>query len=268
MNGVNIEAYFSRIGYRGRAEPTLETLRAIHRAHLLFIPYENLDIHLGHPLTLEPASIFEKLVLRERGGWCYEMNGLLAWVLGELGFEVRLLSGAVGRDRHGNEAEGTHLVLLVQLEHPYLADVGFGDGFLEPLPLREGEYQQGFLRFRLSQDGGRWTLHNHPGGGASSFDFDLKPYQLSDFTAQCWRQQTSLDSGFVQKTICQRMLPDGILTLRGAVLKTLRADKTQQRVIQSEAEYRQVLREHFGLQIDTAELWPRVWRRHLEWREA
>lgn len=266
VTSMNIGAYFDRIGYRGRSEPSYQVLRDIHRAHLLSIPYENLDIHLGHPLELEPAAIFEKLVLRKRGGWCYEMNGLLAWALGELGFEVRLLSGAVGRDRHGQEAEGTHLVLLVEAGGQYLADVGFGDGFLEPLPLYEGEYQQGFLRFRLSRGGGRWTLHNHPQGGASSFDFDLRPHRLSDFAAQCQRQQTSPDSGFVQKTVCQRMLPEGILTLRGAVLKSLWADKNEQRVIESEAEYRRVLEEHFGLQVDTARLWPRVWQRHLEWQ--
>ncbi len=145
---MNIDSYLKRINYTGSLEPTLETLRNIHRQHLLSIPYENLDIHLGRRFELNQEHFFKKLVFEKRGGWCYEMNGLLAWVLRELGFEVQYLSGTVGREQKGNLAEGNHLVLLVHLDKPYIADVGFGDGILEPLPLQEGVYRQGFLEFQ------------------------------------------------------------------------------------------------------------------------
>lgn len=75
---MDVDAYLVRIGYEGRLEPTPETLYALHRAHLLAIPYENLDIHLGRPLTLSLPDIFDKLVTQKRGGWCFEMNGLFA----------------------------------------------------------------------------------------------------------------------------------------------------------------------------------------------
>jgi N-hydroxyarylamine O-acetyltransferase len=268
---MNINTYLQRIGYKGSLEPTLETLRTIHRQHLLTIPYENLDIHLGRTLELNEERFFEKIVVEKRGGWCYEMNGLLAWGLRELGFNVQYLSGAVNREKNGAKAEGNHLVLLIYLEQSYLADVGFGDGILEPLPLQEGEYKQDFLEFRLSQDyvakdGGRWVFHNHPEGGAKSFDFTLTPHQLSDFANQCHTQQTSPNSGFVQGTVCQIFTPEGIVTLRGAVLKIITKDGVTHRIIDSEKEYQRILYQTFGLELPSVrDLYVRVWQRHLDW---
>ncbi len=92
---MNLDAYLARIGYRGSLEPTPGTLRDLHCAHLLTIPYENLDIHLGRTLPLGEADIFSKLVTQKRGGWCFEMNGLFAWALRELGFVVTLLVAGV-----------------------------------------------------------------------------------------------------------------------------------------------------------------------------
>jgi N-hydroxyarylamine O-acetyltransferase len=270
---MNIDAYLKRIDYKGSLEPTLETLQAVHRQHLRSIPYENLDIHLGRRLELNEARFFEKIVLEKRGGWCYEMNGLLAWGLRELGFQVQYLSGAVNREKNGANAEGNHLVLLVNLEQPYLADVGFGDGLLEPLPLREGSYQQGFLTFQLTKDsfdkdGERWLFHNHPQGGAKSFDFTLKSHQLSDFANQCHRQQTSANSGFVQGTVCQIFNHEGIVTLRGAVLKKVTREGVTRRVIDAEKEYESLLRTVFGLELPGVRaIYAKVWQRHLEWLE-
>jgi N-hydroxyarylamine O-acetyltransferase len=266
-----LSEYLARIGYRGGLDPTAETLRALHRAHLLAIPYENLDIHLGRPLVLDSERVFAKLVTGRRGGWCYEMNGLFAWALGRIGFSVRLLAGAVGRDRAGTGvgAEGNHLVLLVELERQYLADVGFGDGLLEPIPLAPGEYHQGFLRFGLERSGARWVFHNHPHGGAASFDFTLAPHRLSDFAAKCRELQTSPASGFVQKTVCQRIFPDRIVTLRGAVLRIVSAAGVSQRVVADAGEYDAILREQFDLAIpESRDLWPRVWSRHLDWQAS
>jgi N-hydroxyarylamine O-acetyltransferase len=265
---MNVSAYLERINYVGSREPTLETLRALHRQHLFSIPYENLDIHLGRRLELDEEHIFKKIVLEKRGGWCYEMNGLFAWVLHELGFDVQYLSGTVGRERKGSEAEGNHLVLLVKLEQPHIADVGFGD-LPEPLLLQEGEYKQDFLTVSLSKDGERWVVHNHEYGGAKGFDFTLTPHQLSDFAKQCHTLQTSPDSGFVQKTVCQIFLPDGFATLRGAVLKTVRESGVEKRVLNSETKYTNVLRNVFRLELpEASDLYAKVWQRHLAWLES
>jgi N-hydroxyarylamine O-acetyltransferase len=265
---THLEQYFRRIGYAGSSEPTLNTLTAIHRAHLRSIPYENLDIHLGRRLTLEPDHIFQKLVLEGRGGWCYEMNSLLAWALGGLGFKVEYLAGAVPRASAGPNAEGNHLVLLVHLSGgDWIADVGFGDGFLEPIPFAEGSYSQYGFEFRLERgpEPGRWTVHSHPHSAAPTYDFGLETYQLGHFQSRCNWLQTSPDSGFVRTTVCQRFVGESILTLRGATLSTVTPDGKQQQTIETEAEYAQVLRDGFGLGVDASLLWPKVWQRHLEW---
>jgi N-hydroxyarylamine O-acetyltransferase len=261
---MDINAYLKRIDYKGSLGASKETLYALHRQHLLNIPYENLDIHLGRRLELNEEHIFQKIVTGKRGGWCYEMNGLFAWVLRELGFDVTYLSGAVNRDTVGAEAKGNHLVLLVRLEQPYLADVGFGD-LPEVLPLEEGNYQKDSMTVCLTKEGEWWRLYNHEYGGAKSFDFTLQPHQLSDFASQCHRQQTSANSGFVQKTVCQIFTDDGFVTLRGAVLQTVTREGVAKRVLDSEEKYDKVLRETFGLELPTGDLYAKVWQRHLDW---
>src|SRR5712691_10879700 len=129
---MQLDAYLNRIGHHGARKVDLETLIALHRAHLRTIPYENLDIPLGRTLSLDEATIYAKLVTARRGGWCYEMNGLFAWALQELGFSVMRLASTVGRQSPDME-DGSHLILLVKLDRPYLADVGFGNGLLEPI---------------------------------------------------------------------------------------------------------------------------------------
>lgn len=263
------DAYFRRIGYDGPVTATRETLFAIHRAHLQAIPYENLDIHLGRALVLDPETNFRKLVHEGRGGWCYEMNGVLGAVLESLGYDVRYLSGTVGRERRGAAAEGNHLVLLVTLDQPWIVDVGFGDGFIEPLPLVEGAYHQGFLKYGLVRDGERWTVLNQPMGGADRFDFTLEPSFLENFSGQCRELQTSPESGFVQTTVCQRFVAGGIVTLRGAVLREIRDEGVTETTIDSPAAWARVILEHFGLVIPGVErLFPKVWERHLAWAAA
>jgi N-hydroxyarylamine O-acetyltransferase len=125
---MHIDAYLERIAFVGRVRPDLATLTALQRAHLRAISYENLDVQLGRPVTIERAPIFEKMVVNRRGGWCYEMNGLFGWALAELGFRVTRSAGAVMREVSGDSSIGNHLVLKVELEEGiFLGDVGFGD---------------------------------------------------------------------------------------------------------------------------------------------
>jgi N-hydroxyarylamine O-acetyltransferase len=261
----SIDRYLDRIGYRGPLTPSLATLERLHRAHLGAIPYENLDIHLGRPMPIGVGPAFRKLVDARRGGWCYEMNGLFGWALGALGFRVRRVAGTVFRP-DGSRLEGDHLVLLVDLDRTYLADVGFGDGPLDPLPLAEGTYRVEGFEFRLERRGDRWLFHNHEQGGARGFDFALEPRELEWFGPRCHELQTSPSSGFVQKTVCQQPRAGGIVTLRGAVLTRLGSAGLEQRVVAGAAEYGQVLEREFGLRIPEVEsLWGRVHQRHLEW---
>jgi N-hydroxyarylamine O-acetyltransferase len=250
LSAPQLERYFARIGYHGRRDATLGTLHALHRAHLLAIPYENLDIHLGLSVSLDR-----------------EMNGVLGRVLETLGFTVRYLSAAVGRAQRGWRAQGNHLVLLVTLDRPWIVDVGFADGFLTPLPLEPGTYRQDFLHYRVSRDGPRWQVDNHPLGGADGFDFTLTPRRLDDFAQQCLELQTSPASNFVRSTVCGRFVPTGLIMLRGATLREVHAEGVATHVVADAAEYGRVLRERFDLTIAGVEqLWPRVWERHQQWQ--
>lgn len=264
---MRLNDYLARIGYTGSFHVDYETLIALHRAHLLAIPYENLAIHLGQYLPLDNQAIFDKLVTARRGGWCYEMNGLFAWALREMGFSVTFLAGAVNRSMKGNRADYNHLVLLVELDKPYLADVGFGNGFLFPLPLDPGIYSQMFLTYQLSQEADHWLFQNHAYGGPG-FDFTLTPHPLADFRAKCHELQTSPESSFVRLTVCHRFLPDSIISLRGAVLSRVTSHGVIKRTIENELTYRSVLHEQFDLRLPDPQisfLWSKVWPGHLEW---
>jgi N-hydroxyarylamine O-acetyltransferase len=162
------------------------------------------------------------------------------------------------------------LILLVELDHPYLADVGFGNGLLEPIPLEVGTYQQEFLTYRLAQEGERWVFNSHAYSGAR-IDFTLRAHRLADFAAYCTHLQTFPESAFVRTTICHRLTPQGIVSLRGAVLRTVTAEGRTEQVVESCDLYQETLRDLFGLCLPEAEvssLWAKVWERHLAWVEA
>lgn len=262
---MDLAAYFDRIGYAGEARPDLATLRAVHRAHLLTVPYENLDIQLGRPVTTDPEAAFDKIVRRRRGGWCYEMNGLLGAVLTQIGFKVTRMSGAAMRDIKGDRAIGNHLVLLVDLDgEPWIADTGFGDGALEPFPLREAAFQIGGFAFSLEKlDARWWRFHNHPFGGAKSFDFQVGPADPAVLAEKCQWLQTAPDSGFVLNAVAQRFCGDEILQLRGRVLNRVRPSGKVERTLASADEFVAVLADDFGLDLpEAADLWPRILARH------
>lgn len=264
---MNLAAYLKRIAYEGELSPTVETLFALHKAHLHAIPYENLDIHLGCKLSLDTQTIFNKLVYKKRGGWCYEMNSLFAWALQELGFNVTLLGGAVGREKRGEITQLNHLLLLIKLERSYLADVGFGDGSLYPLPLEEGSYQEDFRTFQLEKLNDEvWRFHNYKDGSAKNFDFTLKPRKIIDFEAQCHRLQTSPESGFVKLNVCQIITQQDVTSLKGIVLKHVTQKGVTESTLVTQEAFEEELKKTFHLELDnSSELWQQAWEKHQQW---
>lgn len=261
---MELAAYLRRIGFEGVARPDLATLKTIHRLHLLTIPYENLDVQLGRPVTIDPAAAFEKIVGRRRGGWCYEMNGLLGWALGEIGFDVTRVAGSVARAVIGDAQPGNHLVLRIELEGSWLADVGFGDGPIEPFRISPGAFSSHIFRFELDRTAdGWWRLINHPRGGAPSFDFRPEAADEAILAERSHWLQTAPQSPFVQNAVVQRQRPDGLAILRGKTLKVLTHDATESRDLASADEYVQMLSEVFGLILpEAADLWPAICARH------
>ncbi|HEY5005937.1 MAG TPA: arylamine N-acetyltransferase, partial [Ktedonobacteraceae bacterium] len=125
---MDIRDYLTRINYYGSRQPTLQTLQALHHAHLLAVPFENLSIHYRQPIILQEDLLFNKIVRQHRGGFCYELNGLFAWLLRQLGFQMSLLSASVSNGTDQFSPEFDHLTVLIhQLSGAnWLADVGFG----------------------------------------------------------------------------------------------------------------------------------------------
>jgi N-hydroxyarylamine O-acetyltransferase len=231
------------------------------------VPYENLDVQLGRPVTIERPPIFDKIVGRRRGGWCYEMNGMLGWALGELGFRVTRATGAVMREMFGADSDSNHLVLRVELpEGVWLADAGFGDGSLDPIRVEEGAFSSNGFAYRLSRvDGDWWRMHHHSQGGPKSFDFNLAPADEGKLAARCARLQVAPDSTFVLNLLCFRQREGCVEALRGRVLRTVRPDGVQEKLLGSAEELVATLKNTFGLDVpEAASLWPRVCARHEE----
>jgi len=275
---MDIQTYFKRINYHGPLDPTAETLRELHVAHLLAVPFENLNIGLGWPIVLDEAALFEKIVVRRRGGFCYELNGLFSALLRALGFDVTLLSAGVARADGGFGPEFDHLTLLVRsplsvvrgqlrrtandrsrtMDHgrsaTWLADVGFGDSFREPLRFDEpGEQWQGERGYRIAREGEYLTLLQREGAGdwEAQYRFTRQPRRIAEFAGMCHYHQTSPESSFTRKRVCTRATPTGRSTLSDMRLITTIGSERQEQLLADEAEYRSALREHFGIELAT-----------------
>ncbi|MFL6254322.1 MAG: arylamine N-acetyltransferase family protein [Pyrinomonadaceae bacterium] len=249
---MDVSAYLERIGYHGTLTPTAETLRRLHVAHLLTVPFENLSIHAGEPIVLDDESLYDKVVERRRGGFCYELNGLFAALLRALGFYVEMLSAAVAKPDGEFSPDFAHMTLLVTLGERWLADVGFGDSFVEPLPVDERAQQtQGARAFRIEEGGGRRVLLRRDAGGAwePQYRFGLEPHVFADYAEMCCFQQTSPESHFTRSRICSRLTADGRVTLSGARLITTKGGERVERELEDETEYTAALLEHFGISM-------------------
>lgn len=263
---MKLETYLNRVGFRGTPRVDAATLIALHRGHLLNIPYENFDVQLGRPVDFDVAHIFAKLVTQRRGGWCYEMNGLLGWALQTIGFKVTRMAGGVGRAQSGDVTIGNHLVLRVDLDRTYIADVGFGDGLLEAVPLAPGKIRQRDSDFSLQQLGDDWwRFHNDQRGGAPSFDFQLRVADAALLAEKCAFLQQDAQSIFVQNALCFRQFKDGIALLRGKVLIRYGVRGATQVTLPNVAAYMTALRDIFGIDLPEAQtLWPKIEARHAE----
>jgi N-hydroxyarylamine O-acetyltransferase len=247
---LDVGAYLDRIGYLGPIEATAENLRALHRAHLLTVPFENLDISLGRKIVLEQEAILRKILELRRGGFCYELNSAFAGLLRALGFQVTLLSARVARSDGGEGPEFDHLTLRIDLEEPWLADVGFGDSFSEPLRLEaETEQADPSGTFRLIEDAGHWQMQKRESDGnwRAQYSFSLLPRRLEEFTGMCHFHQTSPDSSFTQKRICSRATAEGRVTVSEMKLIVTCNGQREERRLNSAEEWMSTLQEQFGI---------------------
>jgi len=245
-----VDAYLQRIAYRGAVAPTVDVLRGLHRAHLATVPFENFDVHLDAVEPLDRATILDKVVARRRGGYCYELNAAFATLLEALGFDVTLACAAIGDRDEEDPHWGNHLALLVRVGGgTWVADVGMGQGFLEPLPLRPGRHERGGFDFEVAPDDDWWIgMHRH--GRLPGYRLREEPVDLSSFQPLHEYQTTSPESVFVRLLMAQQPHDDHVLTLLGT---RLTADGPAGRVetaLDTPEEYATVLAERFGVPVD------------------
>jgi N-hydroxyarylamine O-acetyltransferase len=252
---MDLRAYLDRIDYpitQASLALTAEALRELQVAHLMAVPFENLSIHAGEPIVLDDDALFEKIVVRRRGGFCYEANGLFAALLRALGFEVEMISAEVANPEGVFGPEFDHLALLVTIDERWLVDVGFGDSFREPLALdNRTEQKQKGRAYRIDSDGThlivKWREDKRDSEWKVQYRFTLRPHEYSDYEEMCRYHQTSPLSHFTRNRICSRATPDGRITLSGMRLITTANSERQERVLNDEEEVALVLREHFGI---------------------
>jgi N-hydroxyarylamine O-acetyltransferase len=254
---MDVSRYLERIKFKGRASPDIGTLEAIHRHHVLHVPFENLDIYNKKEIILEIAHLYNKIVENNRGGFCYELNGLFYWMLCELGFVCKMVSARVYNDEGMPGPEFDHMGIIVRLDsQQWLADVGFGDSFIKPLKMELNADQKQYGKtYRIvdAGDGGmellRSTDSTLPHAYEKQYLFTLTKRKLSDYNAMCRYHQSSPDSHFTKKRMCTIAREDGRITLSG--LKLIEnTDKVKREIeLKNEKEFEEKLKEYFGIEV-------------------
>lgn len=263
---LDLPAYLKRVGYDGDLAPTEATLRALHRAHVTSIPFENLEIMLGRPVEMPLEAVQAKLVGRPRGGYCFEHNRLFAAVLERLGFEVAALSGRVmlGAERL---RPPTHALLHVRPpeqprdEPAWLCDVGFGAGPLEPLPFTDGaeavqdgwafRLQRGRVATALGPDKADWEMHQRGADGwVRRHMFALNEVFRVDFDVLNYYVYANPRSPFTARPFVQRFSPEALRVLDGTTLSITRPDGASESRELAPEDLPETLARDFGIVLD------------------
>ncbi|GAA5151676.1 MULTISPECIES: arylamine N-acetyltransferase family protein [Amycolatopsis] len=247
---MDVDAYLARIGAQRPAAPTAAALAELHERHATSVPFENLSVHRYEPIVLAEDALVDKIVRQRRGGFCYELNGAFAALLRELGFTVSLLAARVyrGDGRFGSPFD--HLALRVDLEEPWLADVGFGRFARRPLRMTACEAQpdaEGEFLVLDAPDGDLDVRHD----GEPVYRLERRPRRLADFGPTCWWQATSPDSHFTRQLLCTLPTPGGRVTLAGDKLIEQVDGKRVERVLAGR-EIVDAYREYFGIDVNEA----------------
>ena len=253
---MDIPTYLNRLHFTRPVKPDAETLSGLQTAHMMNVPFENLDIGLRRRIRLGEEALWEKLIVRNRGGFCYELNGLFAWLLKQIGFNVTYLNARVFNQAGELGIDFDHLALLVKIPDQstrWLTDVGFGDSFNEPLSFENRDEQvQGLRAYRLEQSTNGYITwqKNYEGSWERQYYFDLQPHQFpEEYEPACLYHQTSPKSSFTRSSIISRATPDGRVSLEDGWLILTTNGTREKRPIPNQSEYNRLLKEYFGVEL-------------------
>ncbi|MEM6642236.1 MAG: arylamine N-acetyltransferase [Bacteroidota bacterium] len=252
VSKIDVATYLKRLNLSGEA-PSLSFLRKLHRAHLLIVPFENLDIHYRQKIVLDYELIFKKIIVGRRGGYCYELNGLFYHLLYHLGFDVKVISAQVFKEEEDafGKAFG-HMALLIKLEeNSYLADVGFGECIVFPKMMKSMEVQMDHVNYwRLEEDADHHLVLKSSADAIhfkTQYRFSTQPKELIQFMEMNEYYQTNVSSSFTQGKLITRLTESGRITLTDRKFSELKLGKKLETEIQSEDEFLAVLQQHFGI---------------------
>ncbi|MBY0223855.1 MULTISPECIES: arylamine N-acetyltransferase family protein [Sporosarcina] len=248
---MEISQYLQRIGLKDIKGISIETLSQLQMQHMLHIPFENLDVMHNVPIPLDVETYYNKIVLNQRGGFCYELNGLFNWLLQGLGFNNHLIAGTVRTPKGTWAKEESHAAQIVQLDQPYLVDVGFGDSTRMPLPLT-GEPQEDVSGVYRAEKIEESIFDLQRKGNDAEWNtllrFDITPKKLMDFEEACHFNQTSPDSHFTNKELITIATSDGRITLSGDTLVVTHNGEKQETTVHN-SERAAVLERYFGIHL-------------------
>jgi len=259
LTSGQLDAYLARVGMDRPVSLDVDSLSRLHRAHLMAFTWEALDAFMGWPSSIVPAAAFAKMVEGKRGGWCYEMNGLFGAALAALGFRVTRLCGGVDRAKMGDIAIGNHLTLRVDLDRPYLAEVGLADAIIEPVPLAVGPISQRGFDFSIMPTTDGWLrFNNHAHGLAPSFDFRPDHSDEAAIAATFGWLTQDPGSPFTNALAILRHTTNGYVALKNDCLRSVTADSTSEQSITSANHLADTFNTIFTLDIPKPD---RVWEK-------
>ncbi|TLS49696.1 arylamine N-acetyltransferase [Paenibacillus antri] len=250
-----VRLYLDRIGYDGPLDGSAEALAGLQDRHLHAVPYENLDILRGVPLSLAVDDLFDKIVVRRRGGYCFELNALFGWLLRELGYPTTDLFARFWRDEPSPPPKRRHQVLKVEAEGAsYLCDVGVG-GIVprRPIVLVEGlEQAQGDERYRMEKDPSfGWMLCEWKRGEWSKlYSFTEEPQLPKDYTMASFWCEHAPESIFRQGAMIAIRTRNGRNSVAGKEFRLFTPEGVNAFTPQSEEQYKEALRAYFGIVIE------------------
>lgn len=282
---MSTAGYLRRLGLDADVAPTLETLVALHRAHVEQVPYENLDIMLGRPPSVTPRDSLARLASTGRAGYCFHHNGALEVVLREIGYDVERRHGHVWNSAdQRDDTDLNHLVLMVSglptADNPggrWWPDVGLGEGFVDPLPLVVATMVDGPLTFAVTEvdgvGGDGWAFTNDPTGTFTGLEVRRLPVGDAEVAAAHAALSTAPTGVFTHKLIVQRRTPTTAETIRACVSITVDAAGRREHDLTSYDEWRDALAV-MRLHVDDVDpvavrgLWDRSWGAHQVWVDA
>lgn len=247
---IFVKKYLERIKINNEILPNLKTLMKIQTQHLLNIPFENLDIINNKKIEFDIEKLSEKILYNNRGGVCYELNGVLLYLLQYIGFNAKYIAAKVLED--GNEFD--HVLILVSINSErWLVDVGFGDNFLSPIRLEENIVQKDlngdYRIIKLEED--KYQLQRSMNGCEYSIEytFSLKERELDEFRERCNYFETSNASRFRKNRMCSLERLNGRVSLSDNKLTITEDGKRVEKPVQNALEFQTYLREIFNINL-------------------